>query len=491
MKKLVALFFCAVTILCGCADTKLNVEKQSKHLNTYEMELTFNEDKTLLGKQKLEYTNNTDTNLTYLAFHLYPKAFAEGATHKPVSELNKDKAYPNGVDYGDIDILSATVKNEKTDFSFDGADNNILKVGLINELEPKEKTIVELEYKVYVPNINHRFGYGNSAINLANFYPIVAVFENGDFVCDPYSSNGDPFYSECSNYKVNLTANKKYKVASTGVQEKVDEQDETKTYYITAKTVRDFAVVLSDKFEVATETVEDTTINYYYYDDIDYKLNLQVGVDAVKTFNRLFGKYPYKTLSIVKTNFVHGGMEYPNLVYISDETKGADFQNVIVHEVAHQWWYSVVGSNAVKYPWLDEGLTEYSTVLFYEENLDYGINAEEIIKNSNNSYVTFIDLYEEVLGKVDTTMTRSLHEYSTEPEYVYMTYVKGLLLFDNLCKLVGRNKFIECLQNYYLDNAFKNVTPQTFIKNMEKVCNRELESYINTWLNGKVVIVNI
>ena len=218
---------------------------------------------------------------------------------------------------------------------------------------------------------------------------------------------------------------------------------------------------------------------------------MQVGVDALKTFNRLFGEYPYKTLSIVKTNFVHGGMEYPNLVYISDETEGADFQNVIVHEIAHQWWYSVVGSNAFKYPWLDEGLTEYSTVLFYQENLDYGINAEDIIKNSNNSYVTFIDLYEEVLGTVDTSMTRSLNEYSTEPEYVYITYVKGLLLFDNLCELVGRNKFVESLQQYYLNNAFKNVTPLTFIKNLEKVCNRELESYINTWLNGKVVIVNM
>ena len=136
MKKLVALFFCSVIILCGCSNNKLNVDKQSKNLNTYEMELTYNEDKTLTGKQRLEYVNNTDTNLNYLAFHLYPKAFTEGATYKPVTELNKDKAYPNGADYGDIDILSASVKNEKTDFSFSGADNNILKVGLINELEP-------------------------------------------------------------------------------------------------------------------------------------------------------------------------------------------------------------------------------------------------------------------------------------------------------------------------------------------------------------------
>ena len=216
--------------------------------------------------------------------------------------------------------------------------------------------------------------------------------------------------------------------------------------------------------------------------------NLQAGVDALTTFNRLFGKYPYSTLSVVKTNFVHGGMEYPNLVYISDAAEGADYTNVIIHEIAHQWWYGVIGSNAFNYPWLDEGLTEYSTVLFYEENPAYGVNTEELVKNTNNSYVTFVDLYTDVLGKVDTSMNRKLDEYSTEPEYVYMTYVKGMLLFDNLCKLVGRNKFIECLQKYST-YALGNVTPADFVAVMEKCSGRDLDSYINTWVEGKVVII--
>ena len=257
-----------------------------------------------------------------------------------------------------------------------------------------------------------------------------------------------------------------------------------------AKTVRDFAIVLSTKFEVLSNTVDDTLVTYYYYNDDNAQENLQTALDSVKTFNKLFGKYPYKTLNVVKTNFVHGGMEYPNLVYISDEVTGADYKNVIVHEIAHQWWYGVIGSNAFRNAWLDEGLTEYSTALFYEENPDYGIDYNELIKSTNNSYVTFVDLYTEILGKLDTSMNRHIDQYGTEPEYVYMTYVKGMLLFDNLREVVGKNNFLNGLKAYYSENAFNNVNPDNFIAAMEKTCKRELRNYINSWIEGKFVIVS-
>lgn len=492
MKKIVlVLVLCLSFVLGGCKTTELNLKKESKNLNTYTMDLKYNEDHTLLGMQKLNYTNKSEANLKQLCFHLYVKAFTKGAVNKPVSTLNENKAYPNGLDYGDIQITSAKVNGNQTEVNYSGVDNNILNVNLLSELEPFDSTTIELEYKVYVPNVNHRFGYGDNAINMANFYPVVAVIENGEFVCDPYNSNGDPFYSDVANYNVNLTVPNKYVVASTGEQTKVVESEAEKTYTINALCVRDFAFVMSDRFSVANSKVDGVSVNYYYYEDDAFETNLQAGVDAIKTFNNLFGKYPYSTLSVVKTNFVHGGMEYPNLVYISDEATGADYTNVIIHEIAHQWWYGVVGSNAYKYPWLDEGLTEYSTVLFYQENPGYGINVNELIKNTNNSYVTFVDLYTEVLGKVDTSMNRALNEYGTEPEYVYMTYVKGLLLFDNLCELIGKNVFMDGLKEYYKTYALKNANPDCFINIMEKVSKKELKNYINSWLEGKVVIVAI
>jgi aminopeptidase N len=66
-------------------------------------------------------------------------------------------------------------------------------------------------------------------------------------------------------------------------------------------------------------------------------------------------------------------MEYPALVMISDNIgEHISYEEVIVHEVAHQWWYSLVGNDQINYGFLDEGLTEYSTILFFENNPEYG-----------------------------------------------------------------------------------------------------------------------
>ena len=149
--------------------------------------------------------------------------------------------------------------------------------------------------------------------------------------------------------------------------------------------MRDFAAVLSKKFEVKKEKVGATEVAYYYYDDEQADASFNTAVKALKTFNEMIGKYPYKTLSVVKTNFVHGGMEYPNLVYISENLNNyEDYTNVIVHEIAHQWWYGVVGNNAYANGWMDEGLTEYTTALFYEFNKEYNIKKDDVIKKRFN-----------------------------------------------------------------------------------------------------------
>jgi aminopeptidase N len=185
-------------------------------------------------------------------------------------------------------------------------------------------------------------------------------------------------------------------------------------------------------------------------------------------------------------------MEYPNLVLISDAVDGqSDYLNVIVHEIAHQWWYGIVGNNEVQYGWLDEGLTEYSTLLFYEQNPSYGVDTEELIKNTTNSYVTFVDVYTKVFGTADTTMNRALDEYNNESEYVYIAYVKGLLLFDNVREILGNDIFIHCLQDYYKDHAFKIATPDSMIASFEKSSQTELSSLFESWINGKVKIYNV
>ena len=109
--------------------------------------------------------------------------------------------------------------------------------------------------------------------------------------------------------------------------------------------------------------------------------------------------------------------------------------------------------------------------------------------NANNSYCMFVDVYTDIFGNVDTTMNRKLSEYATEPEYVYIAYVKGMLLFDSLRDVLGKKSFNKCLKDYFEAYKGQNASPEMLIASFEKSSLRELESFFKSWINGTVVVI--
>lgn len=481
MRKFIISFVCIsifafVGILfCGCN----NKIEFIKDLSSYNMEVFFDENlNTLKVEQETTYYNDSDANLSNLKFHLYPNAFREGAKAKVVSISNQKKAYPNDISYGNITFSNVLKDNKECDYEIDGEDLNILKIKLETKLEPYDKVKIEFEYEVKLPNINHRFGYGNNVYNVCNFYPIACVYEDGEFMTDLYNSNGDPFYSDVSNYFVVVHLSSAYTLAHTGNLISMKEENQEKVYSLSAECVRDFALAYSKNFQQKVTTLNDIDLNYYYYNDTQPQGTMDLIYKSLNYFNTTFGNYPYKQISVVESNFVYGGMEYPNLVLISDDISSySSYQTVVVHELCHQWWYGVVGNNEYNYGWIDEGLTEFSTVMFFDNFSEYNKSMQNAIKSSTLSYTTFMKVYLDTTGKIDTSMNRKLNEFSTEPEYVYNTYVKGMLMYSSLYELLGKDKFIRCLKKYYNEFAFKNISPSDVIDGFSKTSHRDLESF--------------
>ncbi len=490
MKKFFVIIFSFVLIFSfsGCKK-KDNVNNLSKNLTNYEISLDLNtETKTVIAKQSVDYINNTSNILKTIKFHLYPQFFEEGATEFIVSNTKVNNAYPNGMSYAEFNVDRVVVDGTDKTIIYNCEFDSILCVELNSSLMPNERTNIYIEFSFTLPNCNHRFGYGENTINLGNFYPVLCVFENNEFNTNGYNSNGDPFYSEMANYCVNITLNKQYVVAGTG--KKIDEKirDGQKEVIFEAKLVRDFVLVISNKFEVISETVDDVCIEYYFTNNTNPNASLKAGVDAIKTFSNLFGDYPYSNFTIVQNDFIYGGMEYPTLIMVSNTIENSDdYLNVIVHETAHQWWYGMVGNDEFKFPWLDEALTEFSTLLFYDNNEDYNLTHEKMVNITKENYSLFISVYEDVLGTIDTSM-RSVDKYSTEPEYTYCTYVKGVLMYESLYQLLGEKDFIKGLQIYFENNKYKNAIPDDLICSFEESCGNNLSNFFSSWLEGKVVI---
>ena len=477
------LIFLSSFVFSGCKKTE-QITIPTENLTNYSINLTLNtQTKQATATQSVDFFNSTGDVLKNLKLHLYIQNFKEGATKSVISNTKLNQAYPNGMDYAEFEIEKLTCNNVNLNYSFENEFKDILSIDLNNSLLPNNRICFEIVYSFKIPNCQHRFGYGENTINLSNFYPIMCVYENDKFNTAGYTPNGDPFYSDIANYSVSIETESQYIVAGTGYKTIENANNNQIKTTFTANGVRDFAIVLSNKFEVISEKVNGTEIYYYYFNDSNAAKSLKAGVDAIKTFSSLFGNYPYKTFSIVKTDFVHGGMEFPNLVMIASNIDNVDdYLNVIVHETAHQWWYGIVGNDQIKYPWIDEALTEFSTVLFYDYNEGYSLTHEQMINSSKENYSLFIEVYEQVLGKIDTSM-RPANEYETEPEYTYCIYVKGVLMFESLFNLVGEDKFIKSLNLYFNTNKFAFAQTKNLVESFNQVCNQDFTNFFNSWIS--------
>lgn len=481
--KIVAILLsviCALPLFAACEK-----KPQKEERSHYEITATYDEEhKTVTASMSLSYYNGTEAILDELCFHLYPAAFREGARFSPVPKDAVSSAYPAGLSYGGIEIGKTTLGGAEVATSIEGEDEDILVVKMSGEgLYPTERAELTVDFTLTLPEIRHRFGYQGSRVNLGNWYPIACAFEDGNFVTDPYYSTGDPFYSDCADYKVSVTVPDGLTVAASGRVTGADNADGTKTFSSEILAARDYAAVIGE-FKMLGSKAGDTDVNYYYISDPEPEKALTAAVDAIKTFSDKFGEYPYESMSSVETQFLQGGMEYPGLAMISDALTGDFYREAIIHETAHQWWYAAVGNDEVRYPWLDEGLTEFSTSIFYRENPAYEVDYEKRIADALGAYVLYFDAFGN--ADSDTSMTRKVCEYDSAFEYTYMTYVKGELMFESLRSVIGDEKFFAGLKDYYSTYKFKTAKPDDLIGCMEKASGRDLKSFFDSWTEGKV-----
>lgn len=467
----------AIPILTGCTGDKKT---------TYAINCEF-DGKTVVGTETVVFYNNTDNAFSELKFNLFANAFRENAKFPPISAQYHYQAYKWGEDFGGTKITKVCVGGETVDFSIGGEDMNVLYVPLKSELFPNEKAAVEIDFKTDLAKVIARTGINADTINLANFYPVLCGIENGAFYECTYYANGDPFFSDVADYTVNFTRDKSLVAATSGELVSETEADGKVTSCYKILNARSFALVLSEKFNVLSGKVGDTNVLYYYYNDENAESSLKIAQQALDFFGDKWGEYPYKTYSVVQTPFVQGGMEFTALTYISAGLEPAAYKEVIVHETAHQWWQTVVGNNEIKHPFIDEGLAEYSVVLFYEAHPDYGYTRESLIKSAEQTYKLFCSVYAKIVGNVDTTMTRNLAEYSSEYEYVNIAYVKACIMFDYLRQTVGDNAFFAGLRRFYDENAYKTATPESLVGAFERA-GANSNGFFESFLSGKVII---
>lgn len=449
--------------------------------NTYEITATFDPvNKTITAVQKTIYVNTSDTALRELFFHVYPNAFSN---QKTVPFLSDElyKAYPEGFAPGWMHIKTVKVDGKEIYFKVEGKDNTILRLRLLKPLNRGKYVSIYMSYVVKIPPSVGRFGYGKNTYNITNWYPIACVYDDKGWHKDPYYVLGDPFYSEIADYRVSVRTPIGYIVACTGDITRTSTDGKIKNWSIMADNVRDFAMIISDKFKIMSEKRNGITIKSYYFSQDNFGMRaLKYAGDALEFFSEYIGPYPYKQYSVVQADFYVGGMEYPNLVMIDGDLYNKSnifsMEYVIAHETAHQWWYGVVGNDEVNEAWLDEGLTEYSTILYLERYYGKSIADNVFSKAIEKPFEEFI------ASNKNTNTLRPLSQFRGWEDYTNLTYNKGAIIYNNLRKLVGDNVFNQILREYYTEYKYKNATTQDLIDVATKVYGKDLGGFFQEWL---------
>ncbi|MFF3975947.1 M1 family aminopeptidase [Streptomyces sp. NPDC001828] len=309
-----------------------------------------------------------------------------------------------------------------------------LKIDLPAPLPQGQSTTIGFDLGITVPDGADRFGADGAFNNIGNALPVLAVRDAAGWHLDPYTNNGESFYSLAADFKVTLDHPTSLLVPATGTSVDTPGSSGRTITTATASKVRDFAWAAGPFSKISGTSPAGTAINIYSVSGIssaNAQSMLATAKSAVDTHAARFGAYPYGELdAVIDNNYWFGGMEYPGFVLDLVST------TALTHEIGHQWWYGIVGDDEYNNPWLDEAFADYSTDLAQNQtgtncwnSVSWASSSEKITNSMaywdahSSRYSTVVYGYgkcalhdlRRVLG--DSVMAKLLKDYATSHWY--------------------------------------------------------------------------
>ncbi len=418
------------------------------------------------GRERIRFTNTTGAELIEIYLRLYPNLEQYG---------------------GKARIYNVMVGEQATE-AYHLAEASAVQIRLPEPLPASESVDVNLDFTAVYPVFNdaadnddyHLFGYARDVLSLVNVYPQLAVYDGGVWQLDIAPTYSDATYSEAAWYHVVMTTPASMIVASTCFTHTItDNADDMRAWECWAGPVRDFAVVMSDQYRVASSTMLSTTVNSYYLPrhEAGGRAALSYGAAALGIYNDRIAPYPYSEFDVVEAPMGIRAMEYPGLVMIGDklytgESEGLELR--VAHEVAHQWWYGMVGNDQVKEPWLDEGLVEYTSMLYYEIMHGRGAAEQLIARRLRAPYQYLVD------NNLDMQVSQPAQAFGNY--YEAIVYAKAALFFDAVRAEVGDDTYWAILQRYLNDYKYRVVKPGDFMRVAQEVSGQDLTALYDEWI---------
>ncbi len=366
--------------------------------------------------------------------------------------------------------------------------------------------MLDLEFQALLPRVFARTGWttdqaGDPFYMVGQWFPKLGVWTEKGWNAYPFHANAE-FFADFGTYDVHLTLPAAYQTGGTGLLVSAEAHpDGSQTVHYHAQGVIDFAWAASPNFEPHVRQVRGVEIVYLVLPEHRWTAAgaLDVAEETLLRFGEWFGAYPYPRLTIVDvpaSGTAAGGMEYPTLVTAGVESAlllsediirlGVDrtWQHVIVHEMGHQWWQSVVAFNEAEEPWLDEGLTEYSALRLMNEVIDPQQQALDL----GGIETGFLQLRRlEYVSLPHTPMAGAAWEFG-QLDYGIAAYSKPALSLLTLEGVLGSEQMLRVLSAFFERYRFAHPTAEDLRRTAEEVSGQDLSWFFDGLVAGEGVV---
>jgi hypothetical protein len=491
----------------------------------YDIEVELNDTThELNGFITIRYTNNSADELKFIYLHLWPNAYKDQSTPLAKQMLENGNTsfwYSKPWQRGFIDKLDFKLDAQNCEWAYDSSLQEICKVILNKPLKTGEKVSISTPFHVKLPETFSRLGHIGQSYQITQWYPKPAVYDKNGWHPMPYLDQGE-FYSEYGTFDVAITLPKNYVVGATGDLQDTGEINwmntkakadslkkeygedmsfppsakETKTLHYHQENVHDFGWFADKRFYVLKGEVElpysknkvttwalFTPRNADYWEKAPEYLH-----DAIYYYSKWIGEYPYKQVTAVDgTISAGGGMEYPNVTIIGDVNSAFDLDLVITHEVGHNWFYGILGSNERDHGWMDEGINSfyeyrYTAMKYPNRGLlgkfPKGLGRLFDINQYRHKYQ--MDLGYQWMAREDFDQPIELPSAQfTDLNYGLIVYGKSMLVFEYLEAYLGTEQFDKVMKKYFEQWKFKHPQPEDIRKVFELETGKDLSWFFD------------
>ncbi len=476
----------------------------------YIIDVTLDDQQHMLrGAESFIYHNKSPKSIDRIYIHLWANAYRDNKTAFARQQLaNRSWDFYNAPDSmrGFIDSLDFKVNNQAVKWEYLAKDTPDVAILWLNEpLAPGKRLTVSTPFRVKLPGDFSRMGHSGQQYQITQWYPKPAVFDNNGWHYMPYLDLGE-FFSEFGSFEVTINVPANYKVAASGNLQNLEEKiwldslaeahakldsfpvlaeataNGKKALRYTLEQVHDFAWFAGKDYYVHKSQVllpkSGRRVNTFaFFEGGNSAKRWKEAVNYVDSsvyyYSKWVGDYPYDYCTAVQGALsAGGGMEYPTVTVISAGGSARELDLVIAHEVGHNWFYGILGSNERDYPWLDEGVNSYYEARYMKHRYP----ADMQLKAKVNSFSLSLDdldmdqlswLFSARRGKDVALWHTPSHDYDNET-YGTLVYKKTALQLNYLAAYLGQEEFDKRMQAYYAQWKFKHPSPDDFRRALER-----------------------